>query len=80
MIKYWPPSHWTAFFSAVEELDPTLAVLLSSPRLGTKFKKFALPGSLSACSDSPRKNRPKIINYRQSVSMFRWIALSPPEK
>ena len=52
----------------------------SRPRLGTKIKKFAPPGSLSARSDSSRKNRPKIINYRQKLSMFGRIAVSPPEK
>ena len=63
----------------MEELDPTLAVVLGSPRLDTKIKKFALLGSLSARSDSPRKNRPKIINYRQKLSMFGQLVVSPPE-
>ena len=35
------------------------------------------PGLLSARSDSARKNR---LNYRQTVSMFGRIAVSPPEK
>ena len=30
-------SRLTAFFSAVDELDPTLAVVLGRPRLGTKI-------------------------------------------
>ena len=79
-MNYRPPSRRTAFFSAVEELDPTLAVVLDRPTLGTKIKKFVPPGSLSARSDSLRKNRPKIINYRQKLSMFGRIAVSPPEK
>ena len=79
MINFRPPSRRTAFFSAVE-LDPTLAVVLDRPRLGTKIKKFAPPGLLSARSNSPRNNRPKIINYRQKLSMFGRIAVSPPEK
>ena len=64
----------------MEELDKTLAAVLGSLKLDTKIKKFAPPGSLSARSDSPRKNRPKIINYRQKLSMFGRIAVSPPEK
>ena len=36
------PSRWTAFFSAVEELDPTLAVVLGRPRLGTKISKIGV--------------------------------------
>ena len=31
------PSRQTAFFSAVEELDLTLAVVLGRPRLGTRI-------------------------------------------
>ena len=40
-----------SFFSAVEELDPTLAVVLDRP---SRFKdnKIALPGLLTAQSDS----------------------------
>ena len=55
-------------------------MVLGRPRLGTKIKKFAVPGSFSARSDSSRKNRPKIINYGQNVSMFGRIVVSPPEK
>ena len=69
-----------SFFSAVEELDPSLAVGLGRPRLDTKINKFVPPGLLFARSDSPRKNRPKIINYRQNVSMFGRLVASPPEK
>ena len=79
-IYFRPPARRTAFFFAVEELDKTLAAVLDSPRLDTKKKKLAPPGSLSASSDSPRKNRSKIINYRQKLSMFGRIAVSPPEK
>ena len=61
MIKYRSPTRWTAFFSAVKELDPTLAVVLGRSMLGTKIKKFAPQGSLSSRSDSSRKKRRKII-------------------
>ena len=38
-LNYRPPSRRTAFFSAVEELDPTLAVVLGRPRLGTNSRR-----------------------------------------
>ena len=39
-MNYRPTSCRTAFISAVEELDPTLAVVLGRSRLGTKIKKI----------------------------------------
>ena len=69
-----------SFFSAAEELDPILALGLGRLNLGTKIKKFAPPGSLSAPSNSLQKNCLKIINYQRNISMFGQLIVSPSEK
>ena len=68
------------FISGVEKLDPTVAVVLDRPRLGKKYKNSPLPGSLSARSDIPRKNRPKITKYRPNLSMLGRLVSSLPER